>query len=287
MSRSVVIAGMHRSGTSLVTQIVAEFGLQPPRGRDLLPADDSNPRGHWESKRLMRFDDALLQAFGGSTMAPPPLPPGWENSARARLLRPIGRWAFTRTYPSPEWVWKDPQVCLTLPFWRATWRVRPVVVYVRRSPGAVCSSLSRRDGLPVELALAVWERYIRSLMESLDGFDAVCLDYDELLKDPQRWVVRLGESLVKRGVSVIRESAAVADLVEPSLSHHTQGLPEEASLEQRRLNDLVSSLACCGCSIEGLDLGSETPKLQRCFAAQRPRQITNALQMQGRFGQRG
>lgn len=287
MNRPVVVAGMHRSGTSLVTQIVAELGLHPPRDEDLLPGDSSNPSGHWESKRLMRFDDALLLAFGGWTMAPPRLRPGWEHSARARLLRPIGRWAFDRTYPSGGWVWKDPQVCLTLPFWRATWRTQPVVVYVRRSPGAVCSSLARRDGLRPELALAVWERYIRSLMESLDGSDAFCLDYDELLQEPLRWVVQLSESLAAHGVTMQRDAGVVADLVKPSLSHHGGGLPNEASVEQQRLYDVVSSLPCCSDSIAQLELGPETPGLQRWFAAELPRQIATAFYVRRRTREHG
>ena len=60
----VLVLGMHRSGTSAVTQAVHHLGLDA--GPDQVGGDWSNPNGHWESQRLLAVNDALL-ARGGAT----------------------------------------------------------------------------------------------------------------------------------------------------------------------------------------------------------------------------
>src|SRR5919197_2381254 len=44
----VAIVGMHRSGTSLVAQVLAKAGLYLGRTDDLIPAGPDNPDGYWE-----------------------------------------------------------------------------------------------------------------------------------------------------------------------------------------------------------------------------------------------
>ena len=55
----LLIAGMHRSGTSLVGSLVQRLGVD--LGEDLVPADRNNPRGYQE--------DAGLVALHGAHMA--------------------------------------------------------------------------------------------------------------------------------------------------------------------------------------------------------------------------
>ena len=55
---SVIVAGMHRSGTSLTAGLLARLGID--MGRDLVPADRANPRGYFEDVELVRFHQRMF-----------------------------------------------------------------------------------------------------------------------------------------------------------------------------------------------------------------------------------
>jgi len=278
MTRSVLVVGMHRSGTSLVAQLVASLGMVAPTGRDRLPADKTNPTGHWESRRLMRANDVLLFLFGGTTLAPPKLSAGWQTSLRSRMLRPVARHLFNASFRADGWMWKDPQICLTLPFWALMWPRQPAIVYVRRSPAAICSSLVKRDDITTEHAMAVWERYLRHLFAALGGQDIVCVDYDDLLDQPDLAVKQLAAALTAAGVELSPNQADPVATVIPGLAHHRAGLPHSASPEQRSLHEVVSSLPFVGSAPTASELGPETPGLDRIFARRRLDEVARNIQ---------
>ena len=107
----LLIAGFHRSGTSMLAKILHEAGLF--MGNDLLPEKASNPYGHFEAIEIMRFHEEVLKRNGTS----------WQFDGMAKEL------AFEET--EKEWLrdwingredWansglKDPRLCLFLHEW--------------------------------------------------------------------------------------------------------------------------------------------------------------------------
>src|SRR5712671_3764877 len=72
----VIVAGMHRSGTSAVSRVVNLLGADI--ASDLMPAiPGNNDRGFWESLQVMGVHDRLLGALGLAWDDPSPLPAGW------------------------------------------------------------------------------------------------------------------------------------------------------------------------------------------------------------------
>ena len=67
---AVIVLGMHRSGTSLLAEVLSRLGLDLGPLEDLLPADAGNARGYWEPKRLVAIDDRILSAWGGHYQNP-------------------------------------------------------------------------------------------------------------------------------------------------------------------------------------------------------------------------
>ena len=53
-----IILGMHRSGTSALTGLLAHLGIAGPN--DALGATENNPLGYWESKSLVTLSDSFL-----------------------------------------------------------------------------------------------------------------------------------------------------------------------------------------------------------------------------------
>ena len=61
--RLIVVLGMHRSGTSLVTRAMRV--LRAEAGSNLLPAADDNPTGFWEDADVNKLNDDMLALVDG------------------------------------------------------------------------------------------------------------------------------------------------------------------------------------------------------------------------------
>ena len=72
----VVVLGMHRSGTSLCSHLLARLGIDMA---DDPAAQPSNPKGHWERPEIVQRHDRILELLDRGYMTPLhdlPLPSG-------------------------------------------------------------------------------------------------------------------------------------------------------------------------------------------------------------------
>lgn len=130
----ICVAGMPRSGTSLITQLLHRCGLNLGPPAQLMPASVNNPDGFWENLRFVRLNERLLAANGGTWYAPPAtLRPTPKITAEAKSILA----QFDNEEP---WGWKDPRNALTLPFWKTLLPSMKVLVCVRH-PAETASSL--------------------------------------------------------------------------------------------------------------------------------------------------
>ena len=214
----LTVLGMHRSGTSGITGALGALGLGVPHRDDRMDWPESNPE-HWESSALTVYDDDVLADLGGSWDAPPDLVAGWEDSAAVR--RDPGPERAARTaFPDPgPIVWKDPRLCLLLPYWRRFLPGPHAAVLIWRSPLEVAGSLRRRDGMQLADGVALWEHYNRSALSNLAGIDTYVCSYGSVLADPHGALTALAGWLAAlpqfedgaRGWDVGRAAAAIAE----------------------------------------------------------------------------
>jgi hypothetical protein len=248
MGRNVVVIGMHRSGTSAVTNAVRLLGCSVGDTGDFTSPKRWNPEGNWEHQRLIERNDLILELHGGTWFAPPPLPGGWASRGKARAMLPRLRSEFAEVYPEQGWVWKDPRACLTLPVWLAAWDSAPVAVMAFRHPLAVAKSLAARNQLSLRHGLALWEIYNTQALWNLRGVPTLVRSYDRALEDPAGFVAGLGEALSERGVALGGSVSAATEALKPSLRRNSpdEGEPGPLSEGQRRLWNLLNSLAAGG-----------------------------------------
>jgi hypothetical protein len=216
----VYVVGMHRSGTSAAAELLARLGLGTPPSDDLIPATRSNQHGHWESKRLVAFNHRLLAHLGGNWTAPVELTPGWQADRTLDSLRAEASALFAATFASRPVAWKDPRLCIVLPFWQTVVDQPVGAVFVYRDPLEVASSLETRDGLRRTHAVALWERYVRAACSNLEGIPTLAADYDRLLDDPAIWCEELVEFLSALGISVSPGHDATHVSLDSELRHH-------------------------------------------------------------------
>lgn len=212
MAARIVVLGMHRSGTSVLTRLVNLLGVPLCQPEDLYTQWD-NPSGHWESKSLIDFNNRLLGLCGGNWRRPPRLNPGWTSRSEVAALVPEAQQVFSATHTGNEWVWKDPRTCLTLDFWRRA--VGPTaVMLVTRNPRAVALSLQRRDRFRLGNGLALWERYTRSALSAAEGLPLVVMRYEDVVADPANGVAQLVDRFAAIGLRLAGDETAARESVQ-------------------------------------------------------------------------
>ena len=179
---SVFIAGMHRSGTSMVTKLLHESGLYLGPESDLIPPGPGNPEGFWENRRFVQINSRILKELGGGWDYPPPIPETWSGEPLASL-RGKAESVVADFAGSEPWGWKDPRNCLTLPFWRQ-FVDSPKVVIVVRNPVETAESLRKRNGFSYALGLALWHTYYQRIRDDAASSERIVTHYDVYFRDP-------------------------------------------------------------------------------------------------------
>lgn len=181
---ALVIAGMHRSGTSLVASLVAGAGIA--LGDRLLGVGHGNERGHFEDVDFLELHQKALRSCGFHCDGILPegridFPVGLESRAEEILA--------ARRAAGVPWGWKDPRTLMFLEYWAE--RVPEAIwLIVFRSPWEVADSLYRRlDEACVSdplLALRAWEHANRRLLDFVRRRPECCLvrELGQIVADP-------------------------------------------------------------------------------------------------------
>jgi hypothetical protein len=195
---AILVAGMHRSGTSALTRVVSLLGARLPEV--LVPAGpESNERGYWESLELYRLHEQLLQATGSSWDDVSAFPAFWFQSHQAISFR-AALTAFLRDNfaTASLFVIKDPRVCRFLPLWLSVldeFDAEPKVIIPIRNPLEVAKSLAVRDGFPVQKSCLLWLRYTLDSEVHSRGVSRSFIRYEDLISDWRRTASRIGKDL--------------------------------------------------------------------------------------------
>lgn len=181
--RAIVIAGMHRGGTSAVTGVLHHLGAAMPR--TLIPESRHNPRGFFESEVLYPKHDALLADAGTS----------WD-----KLLGPSPEWFAT---PAAErWVdqlaeitqrefgdeqliaIKDPRLSRFVPIWQrvlARLEIEAHYLIAVRSPLAVARSLKVAANIPEASGQLLWLDHFLRAEHDTRGLPRSFVSYEGLV----------------------------------------------------------------------------------------------------------
>jgi hypothetical protein len=180
-----LVLGMHRSGTSAATQLLALAGANLPA--NVMPGDQYNAKGYFEPWKVALFNNQRLRAGGGAwddVFAFPHVPLG-RREERVWLNRASE--IFTEEYGDLAWpLLKDPRVTVLLPFWRVVLNELEIgarCVIPVRHPLAVAGSLASRDGFPVLKSALLWTGYMLAAEAYTRDLPRAFTDYDALLCD--------------------------------------------------------------------------------------------------------
>ncbi len=222
---AIIVAGMHRSGTSALAGAIAKLGAAlPSRLNGAAPGNES---GHWEPMRLVELNDALL-AEGGTAWD------DWRAFDPQNLADRLGHFegAITEAIrtdfgDAQLLVLKDPRICRMIPLYIRILEkldVLPVFVVPFRHPIEVGRSLNARDALSMPYAELVWARHVLDAERTTRGSRRSFLSYNTLMDAPVAALAHVADRL---GVLWPRPPEAAKRELEafllPGRRHHAGG----------------------------------------------------------------
>jgi len=211
----ILITGLHRSGTSVTANIVSKLGVT--FDTDLLEPDDYNPTGYFESHWMNQELGELIKSYGTSKWLPPETPVG------AKL---IGHLTSKIQNGNDYYGIKDPRLFqCSAPIIRTLLDigVHPMLITTKRSKLAVAKSLSQYPQNDPERSAAMVRKFTPMLKKSRSyakRMDVPMLEviYENLLKNPEREVARIGKFLPGWRSTSPRLLAEAMQVVDPSLN---------------------------------------------------------------------
>lgn len=192
-----IVTGMHRSGTSFLSQALHHLGADfgPP---DLLfPADHWNQNGYFENIEVIDLNNRIILGSNAHIHY-------WLEAPEHGIKRTINslrsrKWKYF-LFPSRKGIAKrsmkhfsqmqiiheqyrdqyvkDPRFCLTIGGWKTAGPVDDIV-FSFRNPTAVSDSISRRERLPRWFGYRYWLYHIENFFQSMDEDTPIFLvDFD-------------------------------------------------------------------------------------------------------------
>lgn len=176
MTRTVIIMGMHRSGSSLVAKMFYELGVN--LGVDLMAGDEANPEGYYENWDFVNLNNSLLAENGGSWNNPVLIK---EPDVRCRDL--------INKYKDELWGWKDNRTAFTFKAYEP-YLENILFVITHRNKKSIVNSLfethigqfNMEDRTP-EVMEKLYDKYYETIDEVTKGYNRIDIHYEDLINN--------------------------------------------------------------------------------------------------------
>jgi hypothetical protein len=265
--RLVLVVGVGRSGTSLLTGVLGQLGFHVPQPE--VEADDTNPRGFSEPRWAVDFHTALLQAR--RVTVNDSRPKAFESTATAAddaaTHAELCEWLGGQLEEADSVVVKDPRTGWFLPLWTrssADLGVEARYVTMLRHPAEILASAAKSYGdwqSPASRA-AAWINITLETERATRGSKRAFIRYEDLLDDWPREIDRMAEllHLPKLTGGGLRERFPSVDkFVDPTL-HRNRIRWDELDVPAR-MSEMAEQVWT---QLQPLaDQGGDTPELHR------------------------
>lgn len=197
-NKLIVVIGMHRTGTSLITRGLQVMGVN--LGDNLLPAmADVNAKGFWEDADINAFNIEMLHAIDSEWDFLTPITETniQQLQQQGFFLRAV---ELLRNKVSQARIFglKDPRIAKLLPFWDQVFtHCNYDVSYLLtiRHPLSVVKSLQKRDGFVAEKAYLLWFTHVITALTFSNTKNLSLVDYDFFMQHPEAELHRLAAEI--------------------------------------------------------------------------------------------
>jgi len=236
----IIVLGVFRSGTSCLSTALAKMGVYLGAQQDFYPPNENNLGGYYEIKALQELNLRGYSVFGMNFYQADALRSDWREVPGSKTFMEEVR-ALIRSKFSGQsvWGWKEPGMTGLIPIYKEIFAqegVKPRYAICVRHPLSVAASQIARQkkwgldatqgslgGLqpPIgEHTLGLWLHYTLSALRDTRGSMRQVFSYEGVLKDPERNITRLAQSMLATPPPPEKLKEAI-DSVNPEWSHNT------------------------------------------------------------------
>ena len=183
--KMLMILGMHRSGTSVLTGTCGLVGAD--MGGEMMSARQDNVMGFWEHDEIVRIHDEMLDRLGYAWDDVRALPDKWWTYEVIRPQRQALLTVLRRDFSgSGLGCVKDPRLCRLLPLWldllqELGWQACCLIA--TRDPGEIIGSLKTRNGFSAEKSALLTLRHLLEAEAGSRYTPRAFVDYAAVLSD--------------------------------------------------------------------------------------------------------
>lgn len=196
--RLIIVAGMHRSGTSVITRALKVMNID--LGNNLVaPVENDNPTGFWEDRDINALNQEMLAVVGNDWHHLLPVVPAdiailHEKGYFDRAMNLLA----TKMADFPLFGLKDPRLSKLLPFWKEIFNqldLHTDYILTLRNPLSVAKSLAKRDGFAHEKGYLLWLTHVLKSLSDTSGLKRLMVDYDFLMRSSHHEINRMARFL--------------------------------------------------------------------------------------------
>ncbi len=186
---ALVVLGMHRSGTSVLANVLSLSGFSPPK--TLMKANKWNPNGYYESVAIMKFNDKMMKKALGSSWSSASCGSSVKKLDNVKLaLKKYKQNAISliksEFQDKQNIVLKDPRISVLYDFWSDVLRAceyTPKPIIAIRNPLEVVASLARRNNFTANQTNDIWLHHSLAAERATRGAQRAFVLYDDLMDD--------------------------------------------------------------------------------------------------------
>jgi len=254
----VVVLGMHRSGTSMMSGILTRLGLFSGRKDRLIKEDEYNEKGYFEDRIIVGCNERILSdainvefpdIYNSECFLDNKTIDGlgwlygaWLNEtlvqnctpAESKLIEETIKIYRAELLPNQICLIKDPRMSLTLNKWSEKIKINAAIVMVR-SPADVALSLYKRNRITANIAYNIWKLYNLKAMIAVENIPHIIVDYNRFIKNKEK-SMRDVLSFIEKEVGLKTDEAVISSIlefVEKKLDH------KDGKSELNATNDLL------------------------------------------------
>ena len=252
LPKIVTILSAPRSGSSMLSSMIASLGVQFGNAEELVSASKYNRYGFFEKTEVLEINETILREVSDGMVGSILTHLGVSEEERRFIVsnnywcasnRPVDGSAKLHENLENRMVeavnkfksssapiaWKDARFSLTLPVWSKY--MEPVPIIVWRHPAQVARSIESMTNIPYEYALWLWAYYTRASFEITTEVKPFIIKHSELLDQPGYVMEKLIDYLGHKQIKVESNIEEAKDKIDNrEVNQEQTDLPKEVSI---------------------------------------------------------
>ncbi|MBT4166182.1 glycosyltransferase [archaeon] len=222
MKRCIIVLGMHRSGTSLMTGILGISGVYLG-GNLISPRTNDNEKGFFEHAEIVDINENILKTLNSSCNDYNKFPKNWIKNKNILEFKEKIKKIIKRDFGKLDiFAIKDPRISILLQLYLEIFKelkISPLLIVMNRKNIEIAKSLKVRNNLSLKDSLNLSKRYYGNLKKYTKE-RKIEIDFDKLINDPEK-IVTLIKKELKIPLRQYRDiKKEIENFLDPNLKHH-------------------------------------------------------------------